>query len=285
MRNLLSVVILSACYSVAMAGDSGAGEPVKQVQEQARVNQHSDHPQDERNHDDDHDEGHAAGNHDNSEAGQLQAHDDAHEKDHDEKNDEGGHSEMDHGDGHDHGAESDDSGEQHAETVALSVDQQTLAKIHVELLLPRVLSSQLYAPAEIKANGYTSYLVSPRVDSVVLQRQVALGDHVSKGQPLLTLFSETVAEAQANYRLAAAEWLRVQKLGRNAVGDKRHLSAQVEQQAAYGRLQAYGLSAAAIEALADHSTPLGEYTLSVLTAGAVLGDDFHQGQRVVLAML
>ncbi len=38
---------------------------------------------------------------------------------------------------------------------------------------------------------------------MVLRRHAALGDHVEKGQALVTLFSETVAQAQASYRVAS----------------------------------------------------------------------------------
>jgi RND family efflux transporter MFP subunit len=139
---------------------------------------------------------------------------------------------------------------------------------------------RVYAPGEIKVNGYTSYQVSPRVDSVVLRRHAALGDHVTAGQALVTLFSESVAESQAKYRVASSEWRRVKQLGRQAVGEKRYISAQTDYEADYSRLLAFGLSEEAINAVPEKSRPMGEYTLVAATAGAVLSDDFHQGQRV-----
>ena len=93
-------------------------------------------------------------------------------------------------------------------------------------LVPRIQTRQIYAPGEILANGYTSSLVSPRVDSVVVRRNAGLGDRVKKGQPLVTLFSETVAEAQAAFRVADSEWRRVKKLGRKSIGEKRYVLAQ-----------------------------------------------------------
>ncbi len=164
--------------------------------------------------------------------------------------------------------------------VTLSPEQMALANIKVAVLNPRPMNYQVYAPGEVKANGYTSYLVSPRVDSVVLRRHAGLGDHVEQGQSLVTLFSESVAEAQAAFRLAASEWQRVKKLGRTAVGDKRFITAQTDYEAAAGRLLAYGLSQEAINSLAGTPQALGEYTLVAVSAGAVLADDFRQGQRV-----
>ena len=177
---------------------------------------------------------------------------------------------------HGHGHDEDVAGV----GVKLSAIQMDLANITVAPLEPRIMNYQLYAPGEVKSNGYTSYLVSPRVDSVVLRRHVALGDHVEKGQPLVTLFSETVADAQATYNITKSEWKRVQKMGRTAVGDRRYIAAQSTLQAAHGRLLAFGLSEKAIGRLSGKSGNLGEYTLLAETGGAVLTDDFHQGQRV-----
>jgi len=170
--------------------------------------------------------------------------------------------------------------ESEAEGLQLSDDQMTLANIKVDRLELRTVNYQLYAPAEIKANDYISYLVSPRVDSVVLRRHVALGDHVKKGQALVSLFSETVADAQARYSITHAEWQRVQKMGRQAVGDRRYVAARSEFKAAYGRLLAFGLSEESIKSLSEESETLGEYTLIAQASGVVLTDEFHQGQRV-----
>ncbi len=181
-------------------------------------------------------------------------------------------------DGHDHGASEEE--EVQEEGVALSAEQRDLANIKIGPLSPRLMEYQVYAPGEVLANGYTSYLVSPRVDSVVLSRHAALGDHVEKGQALVTLFSETVAEAQAAFQVAESEWQRVKKLGSKAVGAKRYIAAQTEYEVGRGRLLAFGLSHQAIQSLAEKSQPLGEYILVAAREGAVLSDDFRQGQRL-----
>jgi len=182
--------------------------------------------------------------------------------------------------GHDEGHEGGHEGEEKAEGIDMSPEQIKQANITVAPLKFRTMDYQLYAPGEIKSNGYTSYQVSPRVDSVVLRRHVALGDHVEKGQPLVTLFSETVADAQASYNIAKAEWQRVQEMGRSAVGDRRYIAAQSTLQASYGRLLAFGLSERAIGELSLKKKNLGEYTLFAERGGAVLTDDFNQGQRM-----
>ena len=197
--------------------------------------------------------------------------------DHDEHDDSESHDEEE-GD-HDYEGAHGARAEGETDSVALSPLQTAFANIKVVTLKARAMDYKIYAPGEIKANGYTSYLVSPRVDSVVLRRHVALGDHVEKGQPLVTLFSETVADAQAAYRVAGSEWQRVKQLGRKAVGDKRFVAAKADYDAAYARLLAYGLSEDAIQS-PKNSQALGEYSLIAAIAGAVLSDDFHQGQRV-----
>ncbi len=200
--------------------------------------------------------------------------------DHDE--DHGEHNEEEHGDHADH-----DDHEEHGDvgSAELSPQQLSIADIKVAELQAQSLNYQVYTPGEIKANGYTSYVVSPRVDSVVLRRHVALGDHVEKDQALVTLFSETVAEAQAMFQVASAEWQRVKQLGRTAVGDKRFVTAESDLQVAKARLIAFGLSEKSINTLGTASQSIGEYTLTAISEGVVRSDDFHQGQRVEAGQL
>ena len=80
----------------------------------------------------------------------------------------------------------------------------------------------MYAPGEIKANGYASYVVSPRVDSIVVKRHALLGQHVNKGDSLVTLFSGEVASQQTEFRLAEAEWQRVTKMTRGTLAAPDH---------------------------------------------------------------
>lgn len=195
---------------------------------------------------------------------------------------EGGHAEErehEEGDGHDHEEESD-GGHEEATTASINVKQKELAGIEVATLESKRVDYEIYAPGELLTNGYTSYHVSPRVASVVLRRHVELGEHVTKGQPLVTLFSETVAQAQADYRKAFPEWERISGLGRSVVGDQRFNTAKANIEAARATLLAYGLNDDDIGALkASGVGSLGEYTLRAGVDGAVLTDEFEQGQR------
>lgn len=184
-------------------------------------------------------------------------------------------------DGHGHDNEKDAEDEEHDEGISFSSEKMALANIQVSNLTPKIFARSVYAPGEIKANGYTSYIVSPRTESVVVSRHATLGKHVEIGQPLVTLFSESMAEAQANYRVAYSEWQRVKKLGKGTVSDSRLLKSETDYNAAFGRLIAFGLTKTAIrEIVKNNSSNLGEYTLVAKRSGAVLSDDFSQGQRV-----
>ena len=249
---------------------------------------HDDHNSDkEHAHDDDH-SSETKGGHDDHRSETEHKHDDhkastGHEHD-DQKSDKEHAHDDDHStetkgghDAHGHGAD----GHEETSSASLNTEQLTLAGIRVEALNAKPVNYQLYAPGEILSNGYTSYRVSPRVASVVLRRHVALGDHVKQGQPLVTLFSGNVAQAQASYRTAWPEWNRVRELGRKTVGEKRYINAKTDFEAAQATLQAFGLTSSDLRLLTSQKTlSLGEYTLRAEIDGAVLADDFEQGQRI-----
>jgi RND family efflux transporter MFP subunit len=98
---------------------------------------------------------------------------------------------------------------------------------------------------------------------------------------LVTLFSEAVAVAQAEYRTAMPEWQRVKKLGRKIIGEQRYITAKANFESAEATLLAYGLSSSDLKGLASNKKrALGKYTLRAEIDGAVLTDDFEQGQRI-----
>jgi len=166
--------------------------------------------------------------------------------------------------------------------IRFTAEQMSISNIQVAVLIPQKVDYTLYAPGELKANGYTSYSVSPRVDSIVIKRHAILGQHIEKGSPLVTLFSVEVANAQAAYRLSLSEWNRVRKLGKATITEKRFMEAKAEHEVAYSTLKAYGLSEAAIrKSTASKTENLGQYTLYAQTQGAVLADYFLQGKRVI----
>lgn len=280
MNKILIAVLLSGLVTAAdsYAQTSGnsqhASEHAHEKTSSAAVNSEQDDAHDGHN-----DEHHDA--HDDHKADIEDDHGEQADKQHTDHNDKadqhGAHNNAD----NQHSDHEDEGGHEEAASASLKPVQMTLAGIKVESLTAKQVDYQLYAPGEILSNGYTSYRVSPRVASVVLRRHVALGDHVSRGQPLVTLFSESLAQAQADYLTAWPEWQRVQQLGRKTIGEQRFISARASLQAARATLFAYGLSTADLESLASQrSEALGEYTLRAEIDGAVLADDFEQGQRI-----
>ena len=202
---------------------------------------------------------------------------------------EGGHKEESHksasdGDEHqdDHQDEAGNVSElEQTGSASLNKAQKKLAGIEVGILKSDFIDYEVYAPGVLMTNGYTSYQVSPRVASLVLRRHTTLGEHVTKGQPLVTLFSEALAQAQVDYRKAYPEWQRINGLGRSVVGEQRFNAAKAEFEATRAMLLAYGLSTNDMDTLKDSNVgSLGEYTLRARIDGAVLTDDFEQGQRV-----
>jgi len=192
---------------------------------------------------------------------------------------EGGHDE----DGHDKGGH-EEQGHAHAEQsqiIEINDKQQAIANIKTQIVTKDTYSFEVYAPAEVQANGYTRYRVSPRVDSVVLYRHVTLGEHVKKGSKLVTLFSENMAHVQASYLVAYEQWKRLQGLGTNNTSERELFEAKTEYQAQRGVLKSFGLDEKVIEQLNKRSdVALGEYTLKAAIDGVVLSDGFQQGQQV-----
>lgn len=202
-----------------------------------------------------------------------------HKDDHDDH--EKGHEEEK--DGHDeHGHEGDNKEEEeHEEGITIDPKKMSLANIKVESVKPEYQFSTVYAPGEIKANGYKSYVVSPRTESVIISRHAALGEHVEIGQKLVTLFSEAMAQAQADYLIASTQWQRIKKLGNKTVSESRLLQAETTYNASYGKLIALGLTEKAIKSISNKDIKaFGQYTLTAQRGGVVLQDDFIQGQRV-----
>lgn len=204
---------------------------------------------------------------------------------HDEKPDEhdghGGHDEHDEEpDGHDeHGGHDEE-----AEELTLSEESLAVAGIRIEALAPVVLGEVLTGPAEIQANAYRSSIVTPRIPAIVVERHVKLSDAVEAGEPLVTLFSRDVADAEGVFFVADREWRRVRNLGRQVVSERRYLEAEVARDRAEAQLLSYGLGQEAIDAAALPSKREGhrhgEFTLLANQSGTIVSDDFRVGELV-----
>lgn len=189
--------------------------------------------------------------------------------------------EHDHAEGKEQKSKSSVKEEEHEEGVSLSTEKIKVAAIETDAVFPKKYLNTVYAPGEVRANGYKSYLVSPRTDSVVINRHASLGDHVKSGQKLVTLFSETMAQTQADFLIASSNWKRAKKLGSNNVSERTLVEAENTYKGVYGKLVAFGLTRQGIEKIAQQdSGTFGQYVLIAERDGVVLQDDFMQGQRI-----
>jgi RND family efflux transporter MFP subunit len=206
------------------------------------------------------------------------------EEDHADKDEHG--EEDEHGDGDDHGGEEEhgdhEGEEKEGGSVAITQEQQQVAGIVVEPLIARQLAGEIAAPGEVKLNAYLTRKVTPRVTAQVMERHVRLGDHVTKGQPLITLSSVEMAEAQGTFQVAEREWQRVKSLGRDTVSARRYTEAQVAQQQARARVLAYGMTPSQVNALITdgQSKADGTFQLVAPRDGTVIRDDFIEGEFV-----
>jgi len=187
-----------------------------------------------------------------------------------------------------HGAEShpDEAGaahEEHEEEGALrmSVEERRAKDVETATAERRALSEGVTAPGEVRMNAYRSSQVTPRIAAQIVARHATMSEAVKPGQPLVTLSSVEMAEAQGALIEADREWRRVRRLGRDVVSDKRYVAAQVARQRAFATVRAYGMSAEQVEALlskGDASQATGEFDLLSPQAGRVIHDDFLIGE-------
>ena len=181
-------------------------------------------------------------------------------------------------DGHD-----DHEGEEESGAIEMNADEQRSGGVVVATIGSRELSETLRVPGEVVINAYQSVRVTPRITAQVVARHVRLGEEVEVGQSLVTLSSVEMAEAQGALVVANQEWLRVKSLGRETVSERRYTEAQVAQQQALAKVQAYGMTDAQASALMQSSAAskaTGAFDLLAPLAGTVLQDDFIVGELI-----
>ncbi len=199
-----------------------------------------------------------------------------------------GEEDQGHEEEHDHDKHDDthDGGHGHAEPATdteLSAMQRRMAGIETVVVKRQSLGEAISSPGVVMLNAYRTTRVTPRIPAQVMRRHVHLGDHVKKGQPLVSLTSVEMAEAQGALMEANTELRRVKKLGRKVVSEKRYIAAEIAWQQAYARVRAYGMTKSQIDSLlktGDAARATGEFQLLSLQDGTVISDDFLVGELV-----
>ena len=203
------------------------------------------------------------------------------------------------GEGHDHGAETTETAEVSAKSdghgaetqvgeesgeeehaLKLTAVQQALAGIEVTQLSEEIFSLEAVATATLVVDRDRTMTLAPQLDVRVLARHVVPGQEVSKGDPLLTLGGVAVAQAQADYINAAAEWSRVKRMGKSAVSASRRLQAQVDAELKRAILDAMKMTSAQIAKLASNPGSIGSYQLLAPINGRVQQDLAMLGQVI-----
>ncbi len=166
--------------------------------------------------------------------------------------------------------------------VHLAPAQLRTLDLRTEILQPRVLGETLRAPGEVRLNAYATVRVAPRITAQVTARHARLGDRVAAGQPLVTLSSVGLAEAQGHLVVAEREWARVRELGAKVVSEGRYLEAQTTRQQARARVLAFGMTLDQVDELLRSGAAKADGTFSLLApqAGTVVADDFLLGELV-----
>ncbi|GAA0526624.1 RND family efflux transporter MFP subunit [Rhizomicrobium palustre] len=173
-----------------------------------------------------------------------------------------------------------------SEGVLLSPEQKQAAGIKISAITPQVVAQVIRAPGEVKADGYSSKIVGPRITATVVTRHARLGDVVHQGQPLVTLYSQAMAEAQSGFVLAERDLARYTRLHESsAIAPKDYDQAVSKRQELYGRLLSFGLTQGQIAALSKRglsNASIGQFDLLAPISGTVSKDDFRDGEVIVL---
>ncbi len=183
----------------------------------------------------------------------------------------------------DHGGSGEHDDHNDEGVVILTMEQQEAAGIVVEELQASLIQGSVTAPAEVRFNIYKTASISPRISAQVLGCYVVLGEVVGIGQPIVSLSSVEMAEAQGALLLASREWKRVKKLGRKVVSESRYTEAKVNWELARARVKAYGMTDAQVGELidsGDFSKANGRFELVASHGGTVLKENYILGQQV-----
>jgi cobalt-zinc-cadmium efflux system membrane fusion protein len=185
--------------------------------------------------------------------------------------------------GDEHDREAAEEAEHEEGSLELTAEQRAALGIETAAVSLRSLPVEVTAPGEVEVNLYRSAQITPRIAAQVVARHVQMGQVIKKGEPVVTLSSVAMAEAQGELLIADREWRRVQKLGRKVVSETRYVEAQVKRQQSYAKVLAYGMTPEQTEHLltqGDVSRATGEFALLAPQDGLVHDDDFTLGELI-----
>jgi membrane fusion protein, heavy metal efflux system len=179
--------------------------------------------------------------------------------------------------------------------IAIADDARARAGIELESPIRHAVSSRLRLPGSVAPDAYGQVTVVALAAGRVTAIPVELGTPVSAGQPLATIVSPDVADAQAAYLSHAAavdadhqRLLRLERLvtigadSRQTLDDAKALRAShnSELERATSRLKLLGFKNAEIEQLARTGVVSSDYVVRAAAAGVVTRREVNPGQTV-----
>lgn len=168
--------------------------------------------------------------------------------------------------------------DEHSNALVLTDRQQQMAGIEVMSLSSSTFNLDDVATATLIVDRDHTVTLAPQLDVRVLKRHVVPGQLVNKNQVLLTLGGAAVAQAQADYITAAAEWNRVKQMSKNTVSESRRLVAKVQAELTRANLEALSMTALQINQLITKPESIGRYQLLAPINGRVQQDVAMIGQ-------
>ena len=172
-----------------------------------------------------------------------------------------------------------------------------LAKVGIKTATISAVESTaaVRVPGNVMPNAYREVKVTPVVGGIVTKVPVALGDTVRRGNPVVTLFSAELADAQTKYLSMVAmleadhrKLLRTQQLVEIGAASRQeleettavHASRATEVESARQRLLQIGLTPDQVEALNSPTQVVSTVTVPAPIDGVITGRTANPGQVV-----
>jgi RND family efflux transporter MFP subunit len=256
---VISSMMVSSMTNVAFAGENHEEKLNTVTNSVSEMAEHKDHEGDHEEHEgeDDHQEHEGEDEHEEHEEHEIEDIDHAgHEGEEEHKEEEG--------------------------VLHLTPEQQSMIDLEVTELKQEYVANTQNIYGEVVNNRYKTSIISAQSDVKVIRRHAVLGDHVKKGDPLVTLFSDELADRFTELRNNAKEWELVKSMGKSLSGKQRYSRAEANFRQSVTKVIAFGLSTDEIEAQVNkpNKNPLGQFILKAPHSGIIQQDNFLIGQTV-----
>jgi RND family efflux transporter MFP subunit len=179
--------------------------------------------------------------------------------------------------------------------ILLAPEAVARAGIKTAIVTVGSMTMEVVVPGNVVANSYREVKVTPVAAGLVTKVNVELGASVRRGQPLATIFSAELADAQTRYLSMAAmleadhkKLDRTQALAAIGAASRQeleevtavHASHETEVEAARQRLLLLGLTPDQVQGLRGTSQVVSSVTVPAPIEGIVTGRSANLGQVV-----